>query len=59
MANKSLNKIILKNADWKVRKVNFEDADLKKDFIELRRKQEEALSRKELDSEKLKLVIKL
>lgn len=58
MTNK-LNKIILKNADWAVKTIDFDSQKIKKSLAETHRKQEESLARKDFDPEKLKLVIKL
>lgn len=57
MANK-LEKIILKNADWKVKKINFSSQPIIESLKEVRTKQEESFSRKDIDSEKMKLIIK-
>lgn len=58
MAGK-IDKIIIKGANWEVKKIDFASSEMKDCLEKVYQKQQESLQRKEIDPAKLKSVVKL
>ncbi|GAL85559.1 MAG: hypothetical protein NVV82_14160 [Sporocytophaga sp.] len=56
---KKINKIIIKGADWEVKKVDFTSPEMKASIENIFQKQQESILRKAIDPSKLKSVVKL
>lgn len=54
---KSIKDIILPNADWTVKEVDFDSPEIQESIREVHRSSEEAEERKQIDSKKLEMII--
>lgn len=56
---KDIKTILKENANWAIRKIDFDSQEIKMSLAWVQGKKEEAEQRKEIDPSKLKLVVKL